>query len=198
MGRILFSILIFSLQLQVWARSQKEHLDSEQSNEALPSQKCTQNIPKDDEKNIQEFLQKSATLRKNLDSGSTLKTQLNNLIDDYSKKISPSGLKALSAVYMREQFLQLANGLQNDPSINKAFKDFNTATEERISERKRYKDAGFFKRLSGDADNALINSGNTVTKKMNAFIASIKASSNIDPTYTEKMIKSLIKLKHLI
>jgi hypothetical protein len=173
------------------AKKQSNNPNSKEANSDTP---CTQSITPADEKLISEFLTKTSELRKNLGSSSSTNVQIEKLVDSYSKKISPAGLSALSAVYMREQFLQLANGLQNDPSINKAFKDFNSATEERIRERKRYKEAGFFKRRSGSADKALIESGNEVTAKMNALIASIKSSSKIDIDYKKQMINSILKM----
>ncbi len=163
--------------------------------EAAPNSSCTQAVTPADEKFIGEFLAKSSELRKNLSAGSSLDLQLNKLIEDYSKKISPAGLSALSAVYMREQFLQLANGLQNDPSVNKAYSEFNTASEQRIAERDRYKNAGFFKRVSGSADKAIIDSGNNVTAKMNALIASLKSSSKLDEAYKQQIVKSLLKMQ---
>ena len=168
---------------------------SDTKQEASAKKNCTQTITPADSERIREFLWRSRELRQNVDQGNSLDIQLNKLVEEYSQKISPAGLSALSAVYTREQFLQFANGLQNDPSIGKAFGEFNEATEQRNYQRGRYKDAGYFERLSGRPDESMIYSGNKVTEKMNALIKSINASPKIDSAYKKKVIKSLIKMQ---
>lgn len=164
--------------------------------EASAKSSCTQSVTTSDEKLIGEFLAKSKDLRTSISDRALLERQVNKLVEEYSNKISSAGLIALSAIYTREQLLQLANSVQNDPAVNIAFRTFNKAVEGQLAERKKYKDAGFFRRHGGKTDGTdLVKAGNDVTAKMNALIQSIRASSKMDEAYKKQFIHSLVKMQ---